>query len=169
MKCTPKAIATFVILIATAISLSTNLSAQVRPYNDECSEAIQIPVAPETSFNEFSLEGAQRSNFVVTSTCGNDQEARDVWFSAMMPTNGKLRIEVSATKECPALTLYSGGCAGLGYLACDASKTQDQKKVIHLIDADLAGKKIFIRVHQEMQRAENTFGIKIESIATQLL
>lgn len=166
MKCLTTTSITTVILIAMSISLSTNLYAQVRPYNDECSEAIQLPVAPETSFNEFSLEGALRSTFVVASTCGNDQVARDVWFTVIMPDNGKLHVELSATKECPALTLYSGGCTGLGYLACDASKNDQRKKVIQLVDADLAGKKVFIRVHQEEASANNIFNIKTTSIET---
>ena len=166
MKCKRRIITAF-FMITLVISLSNNLHAQVKPYNDECSEAIQIPVAPETSFNEFSLEGAQRSTFAVASTCGNDQHARDVWFAIIMPENGKLQVELSATKECPALSIYSGGCTGLGYLACDASKLSDTERSITLYDASLAGQTLFIRVLQEEETSNDKFEIRALSLPTQ--
>lgn len=159
MKCIATTIARNILLIALAISLSNTIYAQGRPYNDECFEAIQLPVAPETDLNEFSLEGAQRSTFAVVSTCGDDLSARDVWFSAIMPNNGKLDIELVASKECPNLTIYTGGCTSLGYLACDASKHSDTEKTINLMNAALAGQHIYIRVHQNSPTANNIFSI----------
>ena len=160
MKCIATTIARNILLIALAISLSNTIYAQGRPYNDECFEAIHIPVAPETSLNEFSMEGAQRSTFAVVSTCGDDPSARDVWFSAIMPNNGKLDIELLAAKECPSLTIYTGGCTSLGYLACDASKDSDTEKTINLTNAALAGQQIYIRVHQNSTTANNIFSIR---------
>lgn len=163
MMCSTTIFTNVLILIASAVSLSNQLSAQVTPFNDDCATAIQLPVSPETSFNDFNLEGATRSTFAVVSTCGNDEHARDIWFSAVVPKTGKLHIEISAIKECPALTIYSGGCTNLSYLACDASKSSSTEKTILITEPDLIGKSILIRVHQENPNANNHFSIKTES------
>ena len=112
-----------------------------RPANDDCANAIALPVGtsciPETFTTEFATTES-------TSVVGNPScsvfAGNDIWFSLEVPASGNFRIQASGTSV--QWELYSGSCGALSSVACASSNPQLNQNFIR---PDLAGTTLLLR------------------------
>ena len=167
MKCFVLNRIILMMMIALSIGLSNTFYAQTghqRPHNDDCSEAIRLAIAEQSTYHEFSLEGAGRSTNLLASLCEeNEVSEHDVWFAMQLPENGRLDLFLRSEKGCPALAIYYGNCSGMSYLVCDATKINDTEKFISIRETNLANQDILVRVFTTDALSNNVFEIKAET------
>lgn len=87
--------------------------------NDECINAIEIPVGSACSFVEYTNQGATASTGIQQPICGS-YSGGDVWFKFVVPANGGLEIDAfPGTMTDGAMALYVGTCTSMSVVACD--------------------------------------------------
>ncbi|MGB4885019.1 MAG: hypothetical protein WBP01_08280, partial [Ferruginibacter sp.] len=64
------------------------------PPNDECINAIELPVATTCNFVQYSNEGATASAGIPQPICGNYQGG-DVWFKLVVPATGGVQLNAN--------------------------------------------------------------------------
>lgn len=109
------------------------------PANDNCANAIPLTVGssctPATYTNDYATpEGTAISP---NPTCGFYQGA-DVWYTAVVPASGALRIETTTTNAQTAI--YTGTCGNFTQLIC---LQLNGDKTLELLS--LAGQTLYIR------------------------
>jgi large repetitive protein len=102
---------------------SFNFCLQAPLQNDDCANAISIPVSNGFCNNPVlaSLNGATTSAGFGVPPCGGTI-SRDVWFTATVPATGNLIVQTSAVKATGNNTVmeaYSGVCNSLGLITCN--------------------------------------------------
>jgi len=138
-----------------------------RPQNDDCSAAIQLPVDETRTFYDFTLEGAAQSEFHLPSAiCSQDNDDKDVWFTAKMPINGKLDIFIEFPGEAATVIVYTGNCEGMKYLACNGIEVEPGTPSISLRDPKLGKQEVCIRVLNDAEMDDNDFSIQLMPIET---
>ena len=112
--------------------------------NDNCANAIALNLDNACKAAVYTNNGATAEAETVAQdpSCGLYQGG-DVWFTAIMPASGVLRIETdnlgSATAH--SITVYSGDCRNFNEVFCFR---QDHEKTF--FDPSLAGQTLYIRV-----------------------
>ena len=125
--------------------------------NDNCADAILLQPGDRCVAHEYSNANATAEEISVAATpsCGSYSGA-DVWFKAVMPPSGALRVEVdnplSATP--PSFTIYSGGCGNFTELAC--SRNDDGKTIFN---SAIANELIHIRVYRYFSTQGGPFSL----------
>lgn len=91
------------------------------PPNDNCGNAIDLPVFDECFMQSFTNAGATASGTSPAPVCGGTPST-DVWFRFVAPTSGAVRIFAQAENLTDAvLQLYTGSCGALSLVpgGCD--------------------------------------------------
>lgn len=89
------------------------------PPNDECINAIELPVATTCNFVQYSNEGATASAGIPQPICGNYQGG-DVWFKLVVPATGGIQLNANVGSMTDGvMALYLGDCTTMAVLACD--------------------------------------------------
>ena len=128
------------------------------PANDLCGGAIDLTVGfafadnaivgtntAATGSGELPLPGC--ASYDPADASGN---GGDVWFSAIVPANGMLTLEVNT--ETGGITdtggaVYSGSCGSLTLVECnDDGSTNGAHPIINIDDMALAGQTVYFRV-----------------------
>ncbi len=87
--------------------------------NDECVNAILLPVNTTCNFVQYTNQGATASTGIQQPICGNYQGA-DVWFKVVVPANGGIELDgLPGTLTDGVMGLYTGNCGSLVLVACD--------------------------------------------------
>jgi hypothetical protein len=113
------------------------------PVNDNCSNAILLPLNDVCSFNTFTnaYAASTEPENISDPSCGFFRGG-DVWFTVRMPSNGKLKIQRTNISGVNAqFAVYSGICGSLVEEAC-AQLTSE----LNLNNISLAGQTLYIRV-----------------------
>lgn len=126
------------------------------PVNDSCADAIALPpVGPACSLDTFTnaYSNPEGVNIAPNPTCGFYNGA-DVWFTAVVPTSGALRVQT--TTNFGQNALYTGTCGNLTQFACSQLDGANTYYV-----PDLAGQTIYIRVFSYSNEDGGEFSICI--------
>jgi hypothetical protein len=147
---------------------SFNFCIQTPLQNDECLNAINIPVTNGFCINPViaSLNGATTSAGFSPPSCINTSNSKDVWFKVTLPSTGNLIIQTSAVKSTArdlVMTAYSGNCGSLTEVACDDNGNpetgpSDNHSRITLTGRT-AGEVIYLRVTPFTSASEEQFAI----------
>ncbi|MFN8366285.1 MAG: HYR domain-containing protein [Candidatus Kapaibacterium sp.] len=122
--------------------------------NDECCGAISLTVGSSCSPSTYSNVGASASSTVANPSCGFYQGG-DVWFSAVVPTSGNMRIEVNGVSGINAQwAMYTGSCSSLTQYSCNQSDAANT-----VSDASLSGQTVYIRVWNFNSASGGVFNI----------
>ncbi|WP_445454307.1 T9SS type A sorting domain-containing protein [Flavobacterium sp. 25HG05S-40] len=139
------------------------------PYPDDCSTARILAIGGITCTPQiFNNTTATNSNLSMSPvppapTCGNyGATNRDMWFRAAFGIDGTLRVELSSVGgglTNPAMSAYTGTCAGLTQIACAADNGLNPFPVLALTGTPSAI--VYIRVWSENTGAPvyGSFGI----------
>lgn len=134
--------------------------------NDICSSAIELEVVSSCSPKVFHNIGAQASGWPNNKPiCGRIEVARDIWFTAVVPSSGHLNIEtfyIQNGVEEIIMEAYSGNCEYPEIIACSSIKKYtsdyDRQALIQLTDRT-PGEIIYLRVIGNGESKEGEFGI----------
>ncbi len=125
--------------------------------NDNCADATLLQPGDRCVVREYSNLNATAEEISVASnpSCGSYSGA-DVWFKAVMPASGAIRVEVdnplSATP--PSFTIYSGGCGNFTEVSC--ARNDDGKTIFNSAIAD---ELIYIRVYRYFSNQGGPFSL----------
>ena len=88
--------------------------------NDGCNNATTLIVGTSNTQNVVTGDNtsASSSGELPNPTCGNFV-ARDLWYTATIPSSGILTVEVTSTQIDPAVAVYTGSCGSLTQIACN--------------------------------------------------
>ncbi|TVR42229.1 MAG: hypothetical protein EA392_00500, partial [Cryomorphaceae bacterium] len=127
----------------------------VPPANDNCADAISIPVGASCNAQTYSSEfsTSEPTSVAANPSCGLYQGG-DVWFTFEVPSSGNFRVEVTSALNNGSWALYSGVCGSLTQLNCAAS-TNDL--IANFVEPDLAGETLYLRTW----RFNNQSGVAI--------
>ena len=131
----------FILLFMLLEAICLGASAQD---NDNCADAIELEVGSQCQSKTYSntTATAQADSVAPDPSCGL-YKGGDVWFTAVMPASGALRIETDnlegATPHC--ITIYSGVCGNFTEISCIR---QDKERTF--LAPSLAGEKLYMRV-----------------------
>ena len=118
---------------------------QDSPLNDNCDDAINIPIGTTCSLANYSnIHATSESADIAPTPPCNDFKGGDVWFKLIMPQSGALEISAVSVAGAvpPSITLYSGECKNFDEVAC-----MSNDKVLVIYDTALAGKNLYLRVY----------------------
>ena len=108
----------------------------------------------------FNNENALQSE--VVSDCPG-YEGGDVWFDFIMPSSGKVVVYfeyiTGSTLVDGAMSMYTGDCDNLKWLACDDDSGSGNMPSRNLNEPSLAGQKIYIQFYSFKNEAQGEFGI----------
>jgi hypothetical protein len=121
--------------------------------NDNCADAIPLAVNEGCIFESFNNFNTTSESEIPLPSCGFFDDG-DVWFSFVLPDDGKLSVELSS----PAgfsfnSTVYSGTCGDLTELSC-FSENDD----LVIDQPDLGGEELLLRVF----RFNNNIGAEFD-------
>ena len=128
--------------------------------NDDCTAAILLTVG--SNFNEFSVVGtnvgASKSLGSANPTCAAFGFGGDVWYKAVVPSNGAINFEtqfnVGSNLIDTGINLFSGSCNNLLTLACSDDEGVDAFSLITYTGL-IPGETVYVRV---WEYANDTFG-----------
>jgi len=124
--------------------------------NDDCVDAFPLTVDVACFSSNFTSNQATSEAVSVAPnpTCGFYQGG-DVWFTAVVPASGNLRIEVADISGINAqYAVYTGTCSSFSQYSC---KTNGNKRTIS--DLSLANTTIYIRVYNYNNSSGGDFSI----------
>jgi len=125
------------------------------PVNDNCANATALPIGTNCVMSGFTnaYASAEPSSIAPNPSCGFYQGG-DVWFTAVMPASGILRVETSNGTINPQVAVYSGTCGAFTQLFC---MQLDNDRTYH--NLALAGQTVYIRVYNYGSEEGGTFNI----------
>ncbi len=130
----------------------------VYPQNQECSDAIQLNVTANPSYNYYSNEFASVAIGNVPS-CANYQGG-DVWFTVDVPLDGRLILDTEEVQlNNTGMSVYLNSCGGLVEYACDDNSGTENMARIQINDTDIAGEKLYVQVWRASSPYGGFFGI----------
>ncbi len=98
----------------------------------------------------------------ITSSC-NAYDGGDVWFDFIMPSSGKAVVffeyVTGSVLVDGAMTIYSGSCDNLNWIACDDDSGSGNMPSWYLNDLSLAGEKIYIQFYSYKNESQGDFGV----------
>jgi hypothetical protein len=110
--------------------------------NDFCSNPIALTVNSTCTLSTFNNIGCTTENASIAPNppCGL-YNGGDVWFTVIVPTSGKLRIEKSDIGNFSSIVaIYSGTCGAFTLLKCNGNNQS-----FNLNNSSMAGQTIYIR------------------------
>jgi hypothetical protein len=128
--------------------------------NDNCSDAIGLPVNPSNCNYSFfgSYNATDEEGIASDPTCGQYQ-GDDVWFTFVVPANGKFAIQRQNVVGNFGYSLYAGSCGSFGGQICAASPGS----TIYDNPA-LAGQTLYMRVWNRNSTVGGVFGLCIVEV-----
>ena len=125
------------------------------PDNDDCANATLLTVGQSCNMISFDSENqsAENPQPAPNPSCGFFQGS-DVWFRAVVPTSGALRIERDNGSINVQFAVYSGTCGNMEEVTC---AQLDEDRTIHR--PDLAGQEVYIRVWNYNSTNGGTFDL----------
>lgn len=113
-----------------------------QPSNDDCANATLLTAETECVMQSYDGENctAENPQPAPSPGCGFFQ-GTDVWFKAVVPTSGALRVERNNGSMNAQFAFYSGTCGNMEVVSC---AQLDGARTIHR--PDLAGQEVYIRV-----------------------
>ncbi len=137
----------------------------LKPINDECENAIEIPVETIVSPSFYSNFGATDSTGIPDPTCGG-YSGGDIWFTVTIPNGGGVTIETSpgnyGNVSDTGMAVYEGDCSNLSLIECNDDGGEGFFSKILLSDRT-PGEIIYVRV---WEYGNNNFGeIGISALA----
>lgn len=123
------------------------------PINNNCADAIMLPVGNTCSMDTFTNAYAtgEATSVAPNPTCGFYQGS-DVWFKFVMPASGIVRIE--KTTNYAQTTIYSGSCGNFTQIAC--LQLNNEKTIV---DTSLAGDTLYLRTYSYSSEDGGQFSI----------
>ncbi|MGV9004483.1 hypothetical protein [Flavobacterium sp.] len=129
------------------------------PANDDCLNAIALPVNTLCSFSTYTNAGATASTGITAPGCSL-YSGGDVWFSAVVPANGILQIDtVEGVLTDGGMAIYSGTCGTLTLIECDDDDSANGLMPYIQKTGLTPGTTIYIRVWEYGNDNNGTFGI----------
>ena len=127
--------------------------------NDDCINAIALPVNALCSYSTYSTSGATDSTGIPAPGC-SDYAGGDVWFSAVVPANGIIQIDtVQGVVTDGGMAIYSGSCGSLTLIECDDDDS-DNGLMPYIQRSGLTpGSTVYIRFWEYGNDNTGTFGI----------
>jgi len=124
------------------------------PNNDPC-EAAELSVGNVCSPEFFSNKGSWDTRGIGDTDC-HEFFGGDVWFSAVVPDSGNLKVEtIAGSLEYAIMTLYRGSCGSLTEYRCvDIPETMP----VYTFSGLTPGETVYIRIFGN-QAKSGTFGI----------
>ncbi len=90
------------------------------PVNDDCENAILLPVTANCNYVQYTNENATTTAGVADPGCGGTFNGGDVWFKLVVPTSGNIDITTNVGVVTDGvMALYTGSCGSLTEVACD--------------------------------------------------
>ncbi|MCB0636508.1 MAG: T9SS type A sorting domain-containing protein [Lewinella sp.] len=133
------------------------------PVNDDCAGAIELTVTTSCSYATYSNLGATGSTGVPSPGCGS-YSGGDVWFSAMVPDNGILVVDmIQGEMTDSGLAAYSGDCGSLSLIECDDDDSANGFMSSLSLTGLTPGEIIYLRVWEYGNDNQGTFGICVTS------
>ncbi|GLR17063.1 M12 family metallo-peptidase [Portibacter lacus] len=135
------------------------------PGNNRCVNASELIPVRSCTILEFNNLNATNSGLSQGNSCSSNFPVKDVWFSVLIPENGKLDIEtksISGGLSDMVMQIYSGSCGSLSQVWCDDNSGDGNHAKITIDDLALANQELLIRV-VEANDNEGTFGICVYS------
>lgn len=125
------------------------------PDNDDCANATLLTVGSSCVMQSFNSENhtAENPQPAPSPGCGFFQGS-DVWFKAVVPASGALRVERENGTMNAQFAVYSGTCGNMEVVTC---AQLDGARTIHR--PDLAGQEVYIRVWRYNSATGGTFDI----------
>jgi len=126
---------------------------------DICSNAIELPVGEQCSYQTFTNVGYNFSDITPFFTCGINGGA-DVWFTATVPASGRVTVsteEVSGGLDDLVVQVYEGSCEFLNSVFC--KNDEDDSEHPSLTIGSTPGNTIYIRVAGDDLDAQGEFNI----------
>ena len=136
--------------------------------NDECSEAVNVPVSTGfcTTPVSGSLFGATTSAGFTAPSCRPSGRSQDVFYKVTVPSTGAITIQtspVSSVAQNLVLTAYQGVCGSLLEIACDDDGNPDGGAAANHARITLTGRTpgevLILRVTAAGQSSETPFAI----------
>ncbi|MCA1762604.1 MAG: hypothetical protein LC664_06400, partial [Flavobacteriales bacterium] len=131
------------LLLLCIFFVSTAFSQGEITINDDCSNALLLPVGSSCVLDDFTSIGAtsEPPEIAPNPGCGGFQGG-DVWFSFEVPASGNFRIEMNSSGNNAQWELYSGTCGDFTALACASTGNQLGK---NFVEPSLAGETLYLR------------------------
>ena len=129
------------------------------PVNDNCSDALALPVGETCNFQDFNTYNATDEPAVAPDPSCGGYQGDDVWFNFQMPDNGKVNIRRVNEEGNFRYSVYTGTCGSFSQEVC----VNNPSNTI-LDQASLAGQTIFLRVW----RGGSTIGGDFELCLTEV-
>ena len=125
------------------------------PANDNCVDAITIPIGTECSPEGYTnRQATEEDAATMPAPSCTSYRGGDVWFKVVVPASGKLQIKTESQRGSvpPSITLYSGTCQNLNQLECIENDDS-----YSLSDNILAGQAILLRVFSYAKEEGSNF------------
>lgn len=134
------------------------------PSNDDCFNATTLIVGNSNAENVVSTTNNDATNSGITPipSCGTYNNARDIWFTAQVPSSGLLTVETLNTGSGidTAISIYTGSCGSLTEVACNDDIDLGSGNYYSLINlTNLANATVYIRVWAYNDETTGSFGI----------
>ncbi len=135
-----------------------DISANPPPPNNDPCDAINLPVGNVSSPSFYTNKGAYNTTNLKAACL--PYFGGDVWFSALVPSSGELKIEVyNGTLTYPVVAAYGASdCNNLSLLSGGCTSGTGPVTTLFLDTEVSAGEVVYIRVYGE-QAKSGTFGI----------
>lgn len=134
------------------------------PTNDECANAIPLTVGTSCNYVQYTNASATASSGVPAPGCAS-YSGGDVWFSVVVPANGRLIIDSqTGVLTDGGMAIYSGTCGALTLIDC--SDDDSDNGLMPKIDASglTPGATIYIRMWEYGNNNNGTFSICVYTI-----
>ncbi len=134
------------------------------PINDDCINALQLPIYTTCEDQIFTNVAATNSGINVGLDCSDSGDELDVWFMVEIPATGNLIVETTQIPgglEDMMIQSYSGSCESLIPISCsDDIDTANGERHARIEMTDFTpGEIIYIRVISWNSQTSGTFGI----------
>ncbi|QBZ96628.1 fibronectin type III domain-containing protein [Flavobacterium sangjuense] len=131
--------------------------------NDEPCTAISLTVNSSCSYASYTNAGATATSGVTAPGCAS-YSGGDVWFSAVVPSNGILEIDTNTgTMLDSGMAIYTGTCSSLTLVACDDDSSTNGAMSYLQGSGLTAGSTVYIRIWEYSNDNQGTFGICVTS------
>lgn len=155
----------FQIIFLFSLLLLINSTAKAQISNDECDNAMGIPVGTSCSYITYTNVGATYSSNTPLPACASyTTAAADVWFKVIVPAGGTLMFDTEAgVITNGGMAIYSGSCNALTLIECDDNDGNGSMPMIYRSGLT-PGTSIFIRFWEYGGGTYGTFGLCVYSI-----
>ncbi|WP_250434597.1 T9SS type A sorting domain-containing protein [Hanstruepera flava] len=130
------------------------------PANNDCANAIRLPVLPVCDYETYTNAGATASSGIPNPGCGN-YAGGDVWFYIIVDNTGEITIDTQDLDMTDgAMALYRGSdCNNLTLLDCDDNSSANGSMPSITSIGLTPGERIYIRLWERGNNNNGTFGI----------